>query len=118
MLSVKIIKEPIAREELRRMAEEQFGDFVKAVVDVEQGIMAVGGEFHADAEVVLMEKEGAKREHTWGINLYPEKTGDDFIEFDSMINLKPALGNRSRNVENPTTQEKIKKIVHLLVRHP
>lgn len=116
MVSVQIIKKPIARAELQRMAREQFGDFVKAVADVEQGIMAVGGEFHADAEVVLMEKEGARREHTWGINLYPEKTGDDFIEFDSMINLKPALGNRSRNVEDPATQEKIKEIVRLLVR--
>lgn len=116
MVFIRVIKEPIAKAELERMAREQFGDFVKAVVDVRQGIMAVGGEFHADGEMALMEKEGAKHEHTWGINLYPEKTGDDFIEFDSMINLKPALGNRSRNVEDPATQEKIKTIVHALVK--
>lgn len=104
---MKIIKEKITVRELREMAKAQFVDLVKAVVDVEQEIMAVGGELHADEEVLLMEKEGSKREHTWGINLYPEKRGKEFIEFDSMINLKPAFGNRSRGVRNPKIREKM-----------
>lgn len=85
------IKDSISRGELKKIAEEQFGQLVKAVVDVEQEIMAVGGELHADEEVLLTELEGSKREYTWGINLYPEKTGNDFVEFDSMVNLKPHL---------------------------
>lgn len=116
MLSIKIIKDSITRAELQGMAREQFGDFVKAVVDVEQKIMAVGGEFHADGEVALMEQEGARRDHTWGINLYPAKTGDEFIEFDSMINIKPALGNRSRTVEDAEIRERIEEIVYATVR--
>ncbi len=111
---IKIIKDSIAAEELKKMAK-RFGDLVKAVVDVERGIMALGGDLHADEEVRLMEEEGSQREHTWGINIYPEKTGEDFIEFDSMINLKPAFGNKTRGVENPETREKIKKIVTALV---
>lgn len=97
------------------MAKEQFGDLLKAVVDVEQEIIAVGGEMHADEEVILMEQEDSKREHTWGINLYPEKSGEELIEFDSIINIKPSYGNRSRDVENSKTKEKIKMIVNKLI---
>lgn len=113
-MDIKIIREPITNEELKRIAEGRFGNFVKAVVDVERGVMAIGGEMHADEEVLLSE-DGSKREHTWGINLYPEKSGDDFIEFDSMVNLKPHFGNRSRGVDDPATQEKIKAVVRALV---
>lgn len=112
---IKIIKEPISLDQLRKIAQDQFGDFVKAVVDVEREVMAIGGELHADEEVWLTENEGSKRQDTWGINLYWERSGDDLIEFDSMINLKPALGNRSRGVENSQTREKIKSIVKKLI---
>lgn len=113
-MNIKIIREPITNEELKRVAESRFGNFVKAVVDVERGVMAIGGELHADEEVLLSE-DGSKREHAWGINLYPEKSGDEFIEFDSMINIKPQHGNRSRSVDDPTIQEKIKSIVNKLI---
>ena len=115
-MEIKIVKNQIRRQELSEMAKGYFGDLVKAVVDVDRGIMAIGGGLHADEEVVLMEQEGSKREHTWGINLYPEKTGEDFVEFDSMVNLKPVFGNRSREVENEEMRKKILGIVRKLVR--
>lgn len=111
-----LIEEPISIGELRKIAEERFGDLIKAVVDVRQEIMVIGGELHADEEVFLTERCESKREDVWGINLYPDITGEDFVEFDSMINLKPALGNRSRGVEDKDVQEKIRKIVTKLVR--
>ena len=98
------------------MAKEGFGDLVKAVVDIKQGIMTVGGDLHADMEVLLTEQEKSKREHTWGINLYPKEDDTiNTIEFDSMINLKPAFGNRSRGVENAEIRDKIRAIVKKLV---
>lgn len=112
---MKIIKERVTLDELKELAHEQFLNVIKAVVDIEQKIMAVGGELHVDMEVLLMEEEHSKRNDTWGINLYLDKTGDDFIEFDSMINLKPSLGNNTRNVENSDIQEKIKVLVHKIV---
>lgn len=115
-MEIKIVKNQISIEELKKMASAEFGDVVKAVVDIEQGIMAIGGELHADEEVLLTEKENSQREHTWGINIYPMKSGDERIEFDSMINLKPSLGNRSRNVENQEIREKIKTIFRKLTR--
>lgn len=112
---MKIIKDSISRKELIDIAKKQFGDLVKAVVDTEQRIMAIGGELHADEEVVLIEQGGSKREYTWGINLYPEKKEGEWIEFDSVINLKPSFGNRSRGVDDPEIQKKIRNIVEKLV---
>lgn len=114
-MEIKVVKNPISKRELIDMAEKQFGDMIKAVIDVEKGIMAIGGELHADGEVVLIEQEGSKREDTWGINLYPEKSDEDWIEFDSLINLKPSFGNRSRGIDSPEVQEKIKNILEKLV---
>jgi len=96
------------------MAQETFGNMVKAVVDVKREIMAVDAELHADEEAYLLE-QGSDQRDLWGINLYPEVSGDDFVEFDSMINLRPAQGNRSRGVEDAKTQEKIRSIVSTLV---
>ena len=112
---IKIVKNPIKKSELLEIASEEFGDVVKVAVDVEKEIAAVGGELHADEEVLLMEQEGSKREHIWGINIYPKKPADEMIEFDSMINLRPSFGNRSRDVENPEVKEKIKQIIKKLV---
>lgn len=114
-MDMKVVKTSVPLAELRRMATEQFGDVIKAVVDIEQNIMAVGPEMHADGEALLMDTEGSKREDTWGINIYPDKTGDEFVEFDSMINLKPSFGNRSRGVESEETKEKIRVVVARLV---
>lgn len=116
MQEIRIIKEPVTRSELKKIAEERFGDLVKAAVDIEQEIMAVGGELHVDEEVMLIEREGSKQENTWGINIYPQETGDAFIEFDSMINLKPMFGNRSRGIDDPAIKQKVIKVVSKLVR--
>lgn len=93
------------------MAEKMFGSFVKAVVDIEKEIMAIDGELHVDLAKLLVE-EGSKNENLWGVNIHPDKVGgDNWIEFDSMINLKPQMNNRTRGVENQEIREKIIKIV-------
>ena len=115
IMDIQIVKHSISLTELQRIADETFGDLLKAVVDIKQEIIAVGAELHADAEVLLTEKEGSKREDTWGINIYPKKPKEEWIEFDSMINLKPLYGNRSRNVESHEIQNKIKSIVEKLI---
>jgi hypothetical protein len=108
-----IIKEKITIDELRSMAGKMFGNLVKAVVDVEKGFMAVDAELHADEEALLLE-DGSRQENLWGINLYPELDphNQNFIEFDSLINLRPSQNNRSRGVENSETRGKIISIVN------
>lgn len=109
---MKIIEDSITLLELKAIAHEQFLTIIKAVVDVEQEIMAVGGEFHSDLETLLLETKDSKRDNIWGINLRLNKTGDEFIEFDSMINLKPLSGNTSRGVADETLRQKIVSIVN------
>lgn len=95
------------------MAERLFGNLIKAVVDVERRIMVVDAELHSDEEAFLLEN-GSRQQDLWGINLYPdmERNGPDFIEFDSMINLRPSQNNRSRGVDDSIIREKITSIVN------
>jgi hypothetical protein len=112
---IKIIDKSVTRAELTEMGKIMFGNMVKAVVDVEQGIMAVGGELHSDEEGLLLQN-GSVQKNLWGINIYPEMEGPDWIEFDSMINLRPTHNNLSRGVDDKGLQEKIIKIVSGLVQ--
>lgn len=113
-MGMQIVKNPISKSTLSEIAEGQFGNLVKAVVDVDKGIMAIGGELHTDEEAALLD-DGSRQEHLWGINLYPGEEGEGFVEFDSMINVRPSSGNRSRGVESEDIRETIKSIVRKLV---
>ncbi|MGH7429188.1 MAG: DUF5674 family protein [Candidatus Methylomirabilaceae bacterium] len=88
-MAIQIVREPITLDELRLLAHGQFGDFVKAVADVRLGVMAIGGELH--------------------------RVGTDRIEFDSMINVRPSQGNRSRSVEDPAIRQQIVNVVTGLI---
>lgn len=112
---MKIIKDKIDIKILTKMASSQYGSLVKAVVDVDREIMVIDGNMHADEEALLL-SDGSKQEDLWGINIYPEMTTDDWIEFDSIINLRPAEKNFSRGVENPKIRGKIVEIVNKLVK--
>ncbi|MFB3880932.1 MAG: DUF5674 family protein [Armatimonadota bacterium] len=112
---MRIVDQAISLAELREMAEAKFGEAVKAVVDVQRGAMAVGADLHADEESELLAR-GSEQENLWGINLYPDQEGDAFVEFDSMINIRPREGNRSRGVESAETREAIRRVVERLVQ--
>jgi hypothetical protein len=113
---MKVIKEKIEIGELKEMSEKMFGNLVKVMIDVEKEIMAVDAPMHSDLLEFLMEKENCEPKDLWGINIYPEKFGfgNDFIEFDSMMNFKPGLGNKSRGIEDEKIREKIIEIVKKL----
>ena len=111
---LRIIRSTIVRADLASLAERQFGDMVKAVVDVARGVMAIGGELHADEEAALID-DGSRQSDLWGINLYPGEQEAGWIEFDSMINVRPAQGNRTRDVEDERVRDAIRQIVATLV---
>lgn len=96
------------------LAHLRYGDMVKAAVDVARSIMAIGGELHSDEEARLPE-DGSAQADVRGINLYPGEAGDDWIEFDAMINVRPSVGNRSRGVDDPALQARIRSVVDSLV---
>src|SRR5687767_9921056 len=115
MSPLEPILRPIDRGRLTELAEAGFGDMIKAVVDCRRRVMVVGGELHADEEQWLLD-DGSTQGDLWGINLYPADSSEGWIEFDSMINVRPTQGNLSRGVENEDTRMLIRSIVHDLVQ--
>jgi hypothetical protein len=111
---MRIIKEKISLNEFISLGENLYVDMVKAVVDVESGIMAAGGELHADEEAALLD-EGSNQQNLWGINIFLLRPRDQWIEFDSLMNIRPRNNNRSRGVENPEIRRKITQIVNSLI---
>ena len=111
---MKIIKD-ISLAELKTMAEKMYGSMVKADVDVVQKIVIIDMGMHADGEAYLME-QGSKQNDLWGINLHPDDFGtEDFIEFDSMINIRPSQGNPSKDVLDVSVRRQIVSIVREVV---
>ena len=109
-----IVRQPLTRADLTEIATRQFGDMVKAVVDLDRKVMAIGEELHSDEEAALLE-DGSRQQDLWGINLYPAQQGDDFVEFDAMINVRPSQGNRSRGIDSESVRERIRRVVRQLV---
>ena len=106
--------QPISVDDLRQLARGRFGDMVKGVVDLRRGILLLDADMHADQEAALL-ADGSAQADLWGINLYPEAGEADWLEFDSMINLRPSWGNRTRGVDDPVTREAITALVARLV---
>ena len=109
-----LVDKPVTREQVKAAAWPYYEEVIKAVVDIEKRLMAIGGEMQADEEKLLLE-HGSKQEDLWGINIFTEVAGSDMVEFDSIINVRPRTGNRSRSVEDPAIRERIIQIVRALV---
>ena len=105
-----ILEHPISRAELKEYAANTFGDMIKCVADVEKGLLAIDADLHADLERILLEN-GSEQTSLWGFNLYPDEMEDDFIEYDSLINIRSWQGNPSRDVLDKDVRERIASIV-------
>lgn len=113
---MKIVEDEISVTELKQIAESGFGDFVKGVVDIEKEIMVIDAELHSDEEGLLLQN-GSQQKDLWGINIYPFNEISKMIEFDSMINIRPRQGNRSRDVEDIELRHRIMLIIEKLVNY-
>lgn len=105
---------PISPGELRTLTERFFVDMVKYVADIERGIIAVGGELHADAEALLIQ-EGSRQADLWGANYYPGFGSPDCIEYTSLINIRPSQGNRSMVIEDDEIRDRVQALTHRLI---
>ena len=114
MSEILVLHEPIAPGEIARLARETFVDMVKYVVDVERGVIAVGGQLHADAEHALLEA-GSHPADLWGANYLPGRGRGDCIEYTSLINIRPARGNPGMEVEDPAIRERIRVLTASLI---
>lgn len=109
-----ILNQPISRDELKSIAANTFGDMVKAVADVRRGLIAIDADLHADLEYYLLEN-GSMQQDLWGFNLWVDEQGEDFIEFDSLINIRAWQGNPSRDVLDPEVRSAIAGIVNKFI---
>lgn len=109
-METKIVKNKITLSEIKRLAEEGYGEMVKAVADIGQGILAIGGEMHADAERLLLEN-GSLQADLWGFNIYPDTENEGFLEYVSFINIRPKQNNRSQEISSLEIRDAIKRLV-------
>jgi hypothetical protein len=105
-MKIHILRQPASEKEIQEMMEE-LETYIKLAVDVERGIVAGGGEYHADCEEILLE-EGSRQEDIWGVDWYPESRR---VEFVALLNIRPRLGNRGMEIEDPKLRTKIETIV-------
>ncbi len=112
---MKILNKPLSIDELKKTALETFGDLVKAVVDIDKELIALDAELHSDLEALLLEN-GSKQKNLWGINFYPDIANENFIEFHSMINMRPSQGNKSCGVDDENIKKKIIEVVNKWVK--
>ena len=113
-MEIKVIKDKISLAEIKKAALDSYGDMVKAVVDIQKGIFALGGDLHADAEEVLLQA-GSDQRDLWGINLYPENSRQDLVVFSSLINISPNRQNRSMSIESQEIRDKVLEIMNNLI---
>ena len=113
-MEIKVFNSKVSKEELLALAKEGYGDMVKGVIDINKHLLALGGELHADCEQVLIE-QGSKQADLWGFNIYPGKTREEYLEYTSLINIRPRQGNMSREIKDLNLRGQIKKIVDEMV---
>jgi len=110
-MNIKIVKDKISTAELKEISKEFYVSMVKGVVDIENEIMALGGEYHIDANGVLI-MEGSKQSDIWGFNIVFERSRDSWIEYISLINIRPQVGNMDMEVQDNLIRDKMKKIIN------
>ena len=107
---ILVLDRPITERELSELLGNPFDDMVKFVVDLRRRLVAFGGELHADAEALLLEQD-CRQEDLWGGNYFPVRDTSSCIEFTSLINIRPAQGNRSIEVQDETLRARIASLL-------
>lgn len=108
---IRVIEDAIILDELREIAREYYVDMIKGVVDISKEIMAIGGEYHMDANMKILEN-GSIQADVWGFNIFFDRPQDERIEFTSLINIRPQAGNMSMEVEDEVIREKMRAIIN------
>ena len=111
---IVVINRRIEPAELARLVGRFFEGMVKYVVDIERKVAAIGGELHADAEQLLL-ADGSRQADLWGANYYPGMGKESCIEYTSLINIRPAQGNRGMDIADPVVRERVRDCTFALI---
>ncbi len=109
-MNIVVVEKSVPAGELRELAKEFYYPMIKGVVDIEKEIVAFGGEYHIDANQKLIEQD-SEQKNIWGFNVYLDRPRNDWIEYISLINIRPTQGNAGMEISNPGIRDRMKKIV-------
>ncbi len=109
-MPIHILREKATPAQVQEMLAE-YDTMIKVAVDIRRKILAGGGKMHADCESVLL-GDGSAQDDVWGANWYP---ADQSIEFESLINIRPRLGNRSILLQSAALAEPVEAIMRALL---
>ena len=109
-MDIRIIREPVTHDVLEELMRVHYRTFIKGVADIERGVIALGGDWHMDANTVLF-SDGSEQKNLWGFNIYLGKSGDEAIEYESIINIRPAQNNRGRVIEDERVRSQVRSLV-------
>ena len=110
-MNIKIVTEKISRSEAKKIAEEIYGDMVEGVVDIERGIIALGGQYHMDGNMALIDN-GSEKKNIWGFNFYPD---ENRIQYNSLINIRPLQNNRAIEIKDEKLRLQMEKVIRKLI---
>ncbi|MEK7144892.1 MAG: DUF5674 family protein [Patescibacteria group bacterium] len=113
-MEILIVHEPVSEETLKALAKEWHHTLVKGVADIKTGFVALGGEWHMDANNKIIEN-GSDQKDLWGFNIYPKERRDAAIEYNSLINIRPMQGNRSMEITSEEKRKAVRRVVALAV---
>lgn len=113
-MEILVVRETVDKETLDALAKEWHHTLVKGVADISRAVVALGGEWHIDANNRLIE-DGSEQKNLWGFNIYPREKGDAAIEYNSLINIRPLQGNRSMEIANEETRKAVRRVAALTV---
>lgn len=106
-MQILLIKTKATKKQIEQMLQA-LQTYIKLAVDVERGILAGGGELHADCEAILL-RDGSKQENIWGADWIPSKKK---VSYEAMLNIAPRRNNRSMEIQDP----KIRALVDHVTR--
>ena len=110
-MNIKIVGDIISLLELQEIAKEFYITMVKGVVDIKKEIVVFGGEYHADANEIILEN-GSLQSDVWGFNVYFDRPRDSWIEYISLINIRPQVGNAEMEIQDKDIRDKMKTIIN------
>jgi hypothetical protein len=90
---------------------QAYSEMIKIVVDIQRGLLAGGSKMHYEGEELLLE-QGSEQGDLWGATWYP---ATQKIEFESLINIRPRLSNRSTVIQQPELRDKVEALTRNLL---
>lgn len=111
IMKITIVEEKISITELEEIAKEFYTPMIKGVVDIETRSIAFGGEYHIDANQKLIERN-SKQKDIWGFNVYLNRPRDVWVEYTSLINIRPGQDNFDMEVSSTQIREKMLQIIN------